>query len=100
MEEGRKRVGSTICRRRAIGRAQTSRNESEEKFLREMLTLTQSVYGSSEEREEVESSEKDKPCMTKMMTPPLACVASKGMPDREWVRSDRSAENPGKRKIN
>ena len=48
---------------------------------------------------EVESSEKDRPCLTKMMTPLLACVVSDvGMPDREWVRSERRAENPGIRK--
>ena len=30
---------------------------------------------------------------------PLACVASRErMPDREWVRSKRRAENPGIRK--
>ena len=53
----------------------------------------------SEEREEVESSEKDRPCLTKMTTPPLACVVSgERMPDREWVRSERRAENPGIRK--
>ena len=47
----------------------------------------------------VESSEKDRPCLTKMTTPPLACVASEErMPDREWVRSERRAENPGIRK--
>ena len=35
----------------------------------------------------------------KMTTPPLACVVSgKRMPDREWVRSERRAENPGIRK--
>ena len=34
-----------------------------------------------------------------MMTPPLACVVSEErMPDREWVRSERRAENPGIRK--
>ena len=34
-----------------------------------------------------------------MMTPPLACVVSgERMPDREWVRSERRAENPGIRK--
>ena len=34
-----------------------------------------------------------------MMTPPLACVASpERMPDREGVRSERRAENPGIRK--
>ena len=32
----------------------------------------------------------------KMTTPPLACVASRErMPDRQWVRSERTAENPG-----
>ena len=60
-----------------------------------MLTLTLSEWGSSEEREEVESSEKDRPCLTKMKTPPLAWAASgERMPDREWVRSERRAENP------
>ena len=49
--------------------------------------------GSSEEREEVESSEKDKSCLTKMMTSLLACVASgERMPDREWVQPERRAE--------
>ena len=34
-----------------------------------------------------------------MMTPPLACVASgEKMSDREWVRSERRAENPEIRK--
>ena len=34
-----------------------------------------------------------------MMTPPLACVALRErMPDREWVRSERRAENPEIRK--
>ena len=48
---------------------------------------------------EVENSEKDKFCLTQMMTPPLACVVSEErMPDRESVRSDRRAENPGIRK--
>ena len=33
------------------------------------------------------------------MTPPLACVSSgERMPDQEWGRSDRRAENPGIRK--
>ena len=31
-----------------------------------------------------------------MTTPPLACGSSEErMPDREWVRSDHRAENPG-----
>ena len=38
----------------------------------------------SEEREVVESSEKDRPCLTKMTTPLLALVVSEErMPDRE-----------------
>ena len=48
---------------------------------------------------EVESLEKDRPCLTKMTTPPLAFVVSEErMPDREWVRSEHRAENPGIRK--
>ena len=44
----------------------------------------------------MESSEKDRPFLTRMTTPPLACVASrKRKPDREWVRSERKTENPG-----
>ena len=54
---------------------------------------------SSEEREELESSKKDNPCLTKMIMPPLACVASRErISDREWVQFDRRAENPGIRK--
>ena len=35
----------------------------------------------------------------KMMTPPLASVISvEKIPDREWVPSDRRADNPGIRK--
>ena len=48
---------------------------------------------------EVESSEKDRPCLTKVRTSPLACVVSEErMPDRELVQSERRAENPGIRK--
>ena len=51
-----------------------------------MLVSTLSEQGSSEEKEEVESSEKDKPCLMNMMIPPLACVASRErVPDRDWV---------------
>ena len=50
-------------------------------------------------REQVESSEKDRPCLMKVTMVPLACMASgERMPDREWVRSERRAENPGIRK--
>ena len=63
-----------------------------------MLTLHNQSRGQAK-REEVESSENDKPFLTKMMMPPLACMASrKRMQDREWVRSERKAENPGIRK--
>ena len=55
--------------------------------------------GLSKEREEIEGSEKNKPCLTIMMTPPLASVTSvEKIPDPEWVPSDRRAENPGIRK--
>ena len=64
-----------------------------------MFTPTQSEQGSGEEREEAQSSKKDRPCPTKMTTPPPACVASgERMPDQEWVRSECRAENPGIRK--
>ena len=47
----------------------------------------------------MESSEKNRPCLTKMTMLPLACVAAgEKMPDREWVQSERRAENPGIRK--
>ena len=47
-------------------------------------------------REEVESSEKDKPYLTKMMTLPRACGSlGERMTDREWVRSEGTADNPG-----
>ena len=52
-----------------------------------------------EQREEVESSEKDRPCLTKMTMPPLACVASgERMVDQEWVRSECKTGNLGIRK--
>ena len=47
----------------------------------------------------MESSEKDRPCLTKVSTPPLAWVTLEDrMPDREWVQSERRAENPEIRK--
>ena len=82
-----------------IGGAYTLRNDSEEELLRQMLTPIQSEQGSSKEREEVESLEKDKPYLTKIITLPPACVASvERMPDREWVQSERRVENSGIRK--
>ena len=48
------------------------------------------------EREEAESSKKDKPCLTKTMMLLLASVLSEERrPDREWVQSDCTTENPG-----
>ena len=74
----------------------TLRNHTEEELFREMLIPTQSEYGSSEERDEVESSERDRPCLTKMTPPLLACMVSEErMPDWEWVQSECRAENPG-----
>ena len=47
----------------------------------------------------MESSEKDRPCLTKMTTLLLAClVPEERMLDQEWVRSERRAENSGFRK--
>ena len=52
-----------------------------------------------EERAELESSDKDNPCLTKMMTPPLAWVTSvEKISERKWLQSDRKAENPEIRK--
>ena len=93
-------VLSSVGEERTEG-AYTLRNESEEKLFREMLSFVDPyiIRVGINEREEVEILEKDKPCLTKMMTAPLACVASRDrMPDREWVRSERNAENPGIRK--
>ena len=51
---------------------------------------------SSEEREEVKISEKDNSCLKKIMTLLLVSVTSVNkIPDREWLRSDHRAENPG-----
>ena len=52
------------------------------------------------EREEVESQKRiSLPCLTKMMAPPLACVATREtIPDGEWMRSEGRAKNPRIRK--
>ena len=63
----------------------------------EMLTPTKSELGSSKEREEVESSEKDRSCLTKMMTPPLAWNARAGV---DAIRTkSRESRYPEKRKM-
>ena len=51
-------------------------NEASAPIEKERLSPTSKELGSSEEREEVESSEKDKPWRTKIMTSPQACVAT------------------------
>ena len=68
-----------------------------------MLTPTSSELGSNEEREAVESSEKDKPYLTKMMTPPLASVT----PVEKYqigsgchLIAEQRIQESGKRKVN
>ena len=97
--EGEKESVLPIVGKERIGEAYTLRNDIEEELLREMFTFTYSEYGPCEKRVEVESSEKDRPCLTKMTTLTLACVAlEERTPNREWVQSERRAENPGIRK--
>ena len=51
------------------------------------------------EREEIESSDKDRPYLTKMMTSLLVCGSlGEKMPDRELVQPDCRAGYPGIRK--
>ena len=64
-----------------------------------MLIPTKSEQVSSEKREEVESLEEEKPCLTQIMTLPLACIALRErMPNQECVQSERRGENPEIRK--
>ena len=57
------------------------------------------TVGIERRKKEVESSEENRPGLTKRMTPPLANVGSgEKMPGREWLRSERREENPGIRK--
>ena len=66
-----------------IGGAQTLRKESEEELFSEMLIPTYSEKRSSKDKKEVEGSEKNRPCLKNMMTPPLACGSlGERMPDR------------------
>ena len=44
--------------------------------LRDVLTHTKLELGSSKEKEKVESEQKDKTCLMKMLTLLLACMAS------------------------
>ena len=90
--EGKKESLLSSVREKRIGGAHTLKNQSEGELFREMLTL-HNQSGGQAKREEVEISENDKPCLTKMMMPPLACMASRErMPDREWVQSEHRAE--------
>ena len=98
MQEEKKLVLVSFGEER-IGRAQTVRNESEEESFRDVDPHI--IRVGVKRREEVESLEKDKPYLTKMMPPPLGSMISvEKIPDWEWVPSDRRAENPGIRKIN
>ena len=77
---GRKGVSSAIRWRRANRGAYTLRNYSEEELFKRDVDPYIIRVG-IKQREEVESS-KDRPCLTKMMTLPLACEASgERMPD-------------------
>ena len=62
------------------------------KVFSKMLTSTQSSRGQAKrerEVEDVENSEKDRLCLTKMAIPPPACESSgKRETDRDWVQSD------------
>ena len=96
--EWRKGVGSALRRGRANRGAYTLRKESEGGIVKRDVDPYIIRVG-TKRRKKVESSEKDRPCLTKITTSPLACVASgERMPDREWVRSERRAENPDIRK--
>ena len=82
-----------LFRKEEIGVAYTLRNESEEQSFR---NIDPYIVRVGIKQREVESSKKAKSCLTKMMTPPLPCVASRErMPDQEWVQSERRTENPG-----
>ena len=94
---GRKGVGSAISRRTNGWSVNIKKRQREEVVWRDVDQYINRV--GIKQREEVESSEKNKPCQTKMMAPPLPCVASRErMPDRKWVQSDCRAENPEIRK--
>ena len=61
-----------------------------------MFTFTLSKYRSSEERKEIEISEKDRSCLTKITTLPLVCEPlGEREPDRERVQlPSRESWNP------
>ena len=74
---GRKIVGSAIRRRRANGGSvHIKKRQRGGVVYRDVDPCMIRVGIKQREREEVESLEKDKPCLTKMVTPPLACIAS------------------------
>ena len=80
---GKKSVLISVEEKR-FGKAQTLRKESEENFFGEVLTTTKSDLRSSEKREDIESIEKNRPCLTKKLMSPLACGSfEEKMPDRK-----------------
>ena len=94
---GKEGVGPAICWGGADRGAYTLRNDTKEELPRDMPIPTQSEQGPSKEREEAESPEKDRSRLTKMTTPPLACMVHQR---KAWSRPgagppERRAENPG-----
>ena len=91
-----KRVSFAICRRRAhSGNINIKKRAKKSCLVKYWLLHSQSKGQAKREREEKESSEKDRSSPKKMITPRLACGSSgEKMPDREWERSDRRAEYP------
>ena len=82
---GRKGFGSAICRGGTNrGDVHIKKRERGGVVKRDVDPYIIRVGIERREREKVESSEKDRPCLTKMMALPLACVASQErMPDWE-----------------
>ena len=85
MEEEKKSVLLSVGERRT-GRPQILRKKSEEELFSQMLTpiSSEAKKRGQAKKEEVKSSKKDSLYLTKMMTPPLACMLlGERMPDRE-----------------
>ena len=92
----RKGVGSSICWRGANrGGIHIEKRERGRVVKRDVDPFIMRVWIKQRKRGG-RKFRKDRPCLTKMTMPPLACVVSEErMPDRELVRSERRADNPG-----
>ena len=89
-EGGRKGVGSAICWRRANRRAIHIEKRERGGVVKRDVDPYVIRVGIKRRKRGVESSEKDRPRLTKMTAPPLACmVLEERVPDREWVQSER-----------